>query len=957
MKNSSPVGTRSKEKTPLRLKGWKRWAFPLAAMVLIPALFFILLELGLKVANFGFPTEFLVKRKLASGTVFTDNPQYGWRFFPSKVARKPADIVLPSTKAPKVFRVFVLGESAAMGDPDPAFGIPRLLEVMLSERYPNVEFEVVNAAMTGISSHIIQDIAKDCAKYEPDCFVIYMGNNEAIGPYGPGTVFASFSRNLALTRLSINARSLKTSQLMDRLIKSSSKSEEPQAWGGLRVFMKSQLHPTDERLNVLGEHFEANLKTICESGLDSGAKLVLCTVASSLADCSPFASLNSPSLSVDQKKGFDAHWETGRKLATEGKTEAALQEYQKAEAIDSSYAELHFQIGALHSALKHPKEAHESFTRARDQDALRFRTASDLNERVKKVATTLPSSSVALADIVKSIEEESAGAGVGSGHFVDHVHFNFHGNYVAAREMFNAVSRFVPGNNSSGQGGQQTVLTEKECIQRLAYTRWNQMKIAQHMQKRFEIPPFNTKSDFTNRVQEFKAQLTQLQDASSTAGKEEAVAMHRAALQRKPSDPEFLRNLSELHGELEQLAEDVKNRELLYKLYPYDPDRKAYLAESYAYSGNHVEGEKLAREVLKVDSNHVIARLALAIALDKKGSLVDATKEYEQILKSRPDLVAVRIRLDEIARGDRGPVYQPTGAPPAAAPAPSKPSGAQGESLKRFQRGEALLAEGKVEEAVKELQIAIIMEPLLVEAHMALAGALVQQGKIEEAIARCKEALRLRPDFGQLHNNLGALLADSGRVAEANTHFKEAVRLDPNDSDAHLNLGLNLMKVDLPLDALKHFEIFIKKNPDESEVHLQMGILYENTGSWEKAAGSYRNALRIQPKSEQYLTSLAWILATSPRDEVRNGKEAVQLAEAACQSPKPNMYYLDALAAAFAEMERYPDAIKKGEEALALARASNDKQAIEDIGKRVSLYKSNKPFRSVAMAQAAATKP
>src|SRR5687768_3338086 len=102
VKNFSPVNKQSKE-IPVKLKGWKRWAFPLVAMIIVPALFFILLELGLKVANYGFPTSFFVKRKVAEKTVYTDNRQYGWRFFPAKVARRPADIVLPAEKSEKAF--------------------------------------------------------------------------------------------------------------------------------------------------------------------------------------------------------------------------------------------------------------------------------------------------------------------------------------------------------------------------------------------------------------------------------------------------------------------------------------------------------------------------------------------------------------------------------------------------------------------------------------------------------------------------------------------------------------------------------------------------------------------------------------------------------------------------------------------------------------------------------------
>jgi tetratricopeptide (TPR) repeat protein len=931
VKNSTSARSTSKP-APRRLKGWKRWAFPLAAMVLVPGLFFVLLEVGLNIAKYGFPTDFLIQRRVADETVYTDNRQYGWRFFPQQVARRPADIALPAKKAPETFRVFVLGESAAMGDPDTAYGIPRMLDVMLSERFPGVRFEVVNAAMTGISSHIIQDIAKHCAEFQPDCFVIYMGNNEAIGPYGPGTVFASFSRSLALTRLSIAARSLKTSQLMDSLIRMRSKTDEPAGWGGLRVFMKSQFHPSDERMTLLAEHFESNLRDICQSGRNAGAKVVVCNVAVNLADCSPFASLNDPSLSPDQKGTWEAHWQKAANFEAQGKKEDALAAYTEAEKIDPSFADLHYRKGMLLIGLNRTRDAHESFVRARDCDALKFRTSSELNSRARKLAESFPSSDAMFVDAVKALEDDSAGKGVGANYFVDHVHLTFHGNYVVAREIAKAVSGFVPSGNNNA-----TILTEQQCAERLAFTRWNQSRIAQHMLKRFQIPPFDTKSDNATRVKELKATIVRLQDAESTAGVQEAIAMFEKALLRKKFDADFLRSLADLNAELENHAEEIKCRKALYERFPYDMDRKAFLAEIYARSGNHADGEMIAREVLAVDPTHVIARLALATALDKRGAVDAAIAEYKEVLRWRPDLAGVRQRLDSILNGANTPALP---VPAFAGSTASNPDEAQ----KLYEIGDKLLQENRVEEGIRQLRTAVKLDPKLVEAQMALAGALIHVGRVDEAVAQSKEALRLRPDYGQLHCNLGALLTDLGRFEEARTHLQEALRLDPNFEDAQLNLGLNLMKDKQPLAALRHLEAFSTKHPEDAELHLQIGMLHENTGNWKKAAESYNRALGLQPENEQYQSCLAWILATSPLDDVRNGKEAVRLAEAACRKQGQAAYFLDTLAAAQAEDGLYSEAVKTAQQALSLARAANDPET-DNINKRLSLYMENKPYR------------
>ena len=105
---------------------------------------------------------------------------------------------------PDTYRIFVLGESAAMGDPDPAYGFSRYLEVMLRERFPNTKFEVINTGIVAIDSHVILPIARELARYKPDLFIVYAGNNEVVGPYGPGTALTGSSLNLSAIRTSIS---------------------------------------------------------------------------------------------------------------------------------------------------------------------------------------------------------------------------------------------------------------------------------------------------------------------------------------------------------------------------------------------------------------------------------------------------------------------------------------------------------------------------------------------------------------------------------------------------------------------------------------------------------------------------------------------------------------------------------------------------------------------------------
>src|SRR5207237_1057291 len=116
---------------------------------LVPAALLVLLECGLRLCGYGYPTSFFLRSAhTADGDGYVANYDFGRRFFPPGLERAPTPLALPAAKPAGAYRVFVLGESAAQGFPDPATSFARVLEVMLREQYPGVHFEVVNTAMT-----------------------------------------------------------------------------------------------------------------------------------------------------------------------------------------------------------------------------------------------------------------------------------------------------------------------------------------------------------------------------------------------------------------------------------------------------------------------------------------------------------------------------------------------------------------------------------------------------------------------------------------------------------------------------------------------------------------------------------------------------------------------------------------------------------------------------------------
>jgi tetratricopeptide (TPR) repeat protein len=172
--------------------------------------------------------------------------------------------------------------------------------------------------------------------------------------------------------------------------------------------------------------------------------------------------------------------------------------------------------------------------------------------------------------------------------------------------------------------------------------------------------------------------------------------------------------------------------------------------------------------------------------------------------------------------------------------------------------------------------------------------------------------VEVKPDFVDAQNNLGIALLQKGNAAEAVPHFLKALEVDPKQTQTYYGLG---------------------------------GALYAQ-GKVREALARWREGLRTDPNSLPLLNQVAWVLATCPRASVRNGPEAVRLAERAVKAaPAPDPDLLDALAAAYAEVGRFPQAIETAHQALELAIQQNMQPLIDGLKTRIALYESKSPFR------------
>ncbi len=246
------------EATPL--SQGKRRLFRWTAALVVPVIIALVLELTLWLAGWGHPTHFFLPLNSATAGVFTENPKFGWSFFPPRLARAPEPIRLSQMKPPGTYRLFVFGESAALGDPEPAFGFSRILRELLEARCPGTRFEVVNVAMTAISSHTVLSIAQDCVRFQGDLWIIYMGNNEVIGPFGPGSVFGARAPPMPLIRANLAMKRTRLGQLLEHLWQRGRvQAQGVRQWEGMKMMLNERIRASDPAIERVYDHFSREL--------------------------------------------------------------------------------------------------------------------------------------------------------------------------------------------------------------------------------------------------------------------------------------------------------------------------------------------------------------------------------------------------------------------------------------------------------------------------------------------------------------------------------------------------------------------------------------------------------------------------------------------------------------------------------------------------------------------------
>jgi len=814
-----PQDNSTEQKAP-RISRRKVWAFRLAALVVSPLLFFLACELALRLTGYGYDTSFLKPAEYDGKTFLTPNREFTWRYFGRRFARHTFPFAAPDPRPQNVTRIVVFGESAAFGDPQPEFGLARLLQAMLELRHPAARFEVVSTAITGINSHAIRSIAHDCRALDADAWVVYMGNNEVVGPYGAGTVFGQQAPPLPLVRASLALQTTRFGQLLTDLNgwlhpPPESKTE----WGGMLMFVDNQVPSDDQRLVRTYDQFEANLTDIVAAGIDAGAKVVVSTVASNLRDCAPFASLHRSGLTKEEEEQWEDLYSKAKAAAVAGRYRDALQFFRRAAAIDDQFAELQYLMGRLLLTLDQEGSAREAFIAARNHDALRFRCDSELNEAAQRVARNFLAERVELWDAVDGLSKASANGVPGREMFYDHVHLTFAGNYLLARGIAERLDPLLPLPQPADEPGGANAAwpTQQDSARRLGWTDWHRQLALENMLGRYRDPPF---ADQIGHEQEIARRIHEAAELQSEAAMNRLAAVERCrrAADKHPEDPVVQLILAELLGNSGDAGGAIEYAERAIESLPNNSKAWMLLGAALATEEEFSEAVDAIKQAVKIADDDVSAleRLAKAqAALDRNE---EAVATYRRALELSPRF---------------GPAY--------------------------LGLGEVLEKLGRDEEAETNYRLAVENPVLRVADLVKMALFCLQRDWNDEAAELFDKAIRLNPADARLYLQAGQAFSAKGDQKTARRFFADAARVASQLGEARFLLGMTYAIEGDPQQASVHFEAAVQLMPESIEARLNYAYSLVQQNRRDEAIAEYEKVLQRDPtnaRARKYLQLL-----------------------------------------------------------------------------------------------------
>ncbi len=257
-------------------------------------------------------------------------------------------------------------------------------------------------------------------------------------------------------------------------------------------------------------------------------------------------------------------------------------------------------------------------------------------------------------------------------------------------------------------------------------------------------------------------------------------------------------------------------------------------------------------------------------------------------------------------------------------------------------RGIAFLQLDQLDEAQSDFEEAIRRGTKEGAVYINLGNVLQRRGLIQQSLVNYSKGIELAPDMALPLVERSSVLMEMKQFQEAAADLERAITLEPTSPEAYNNRGVLLRLQGRYDDAIKDYSKSIELFAKYPAAHANRGFALRQLGKYEQALSDFDKALVYDPLSPEIANDAAWLLATCPDEKIRNPGRAIALAQRACHATnRENGSYLDTLAAAYAQQDRFDEAIQTAEDAL--ERLKTDNQAVE-VHTRLELYRQKQPY-------------
>lgn len=688
----------------------RRVALALAAMAFLG----VAAEGLLRAAGWGAGRAFFLRQGEPAEWITAS--RFGWLFFPPPQARVPWPARFPAGKPTGTYRVFVLGESAAMGDPEPAFSVARVLEVLLQEACPDRKVEVINAALVAIDSAVVGRMAEDALAAGADALVVYAGNNEFIGPHSVSSRPVWLWNFDRLVRLQSRIRASRVGQGLALL---GARLGARSAWEGPARFAQVRVVPSDPAREETMARFVRQAEAIAAAAAARSVPVVFCTVPSRLSDFPPMASVH-PAGWTDAD---EARWQAARDEADRADTNLPARvaaAWERVVELDPGYAESNYRLGQARLAAGQTEAAIEAFVTARDLDALPIRTTGEFNDALRRFASST-ASGVRLVDAERVFREEQA---LGRSDFLDHVHLTFSGTFRLARLLGAALT------------GEEATVDPGEAAARLGFSEAEELRLRDTILEGLSQPLFRARPGGAESFEGDVGAADAVATAAGTNYLAEAEAVAKAASERRPEDWA----LREVLARRRVALGDTEGAWKVYEsLLPWGELRADLLVDAgvaAAAAGKPEEALWLFDRATVVEPWSVAALYNRGVLLAEQARPYEAAGALRAALRLRPR------RSEELERIGRALLW--VGEPDSAARAARRGLAADPTHTGlRGLRGLLALSRGDPEEAAEDLAVALNAQPRDAALHHAMAQVMMSRGSIAKARFALATAVQL----------------------------------------------------------------------------------------------------------------------------------------------------------------------------------------------------------------------